>query len=55
MGVAQQHEVCAAEKAGHDCQLVGRIVLHLVDHDVARIRIAQAGDGHVQVQPCAHG
>ena len=55
MGVAEQHEVSTAEEARHDGKLIGRVVLHLVDHDVARIRIAQAGDGHVQVQPCAHG
>ena len=55
MGVAQQHEVSAAEEARHDGKLIGRVVLYLVNHDVARIGVAKAGDGHVQVQPCADG
>ena len=55
MGIAEQHEVSAAEEACHDGKLIGRVVLHLVDHDVARIGVAKAGDGHVQVQPCADG
>lgn len=37
MGVAQQHEVSAAEEARHDGKLIGRVVLYLVNHDVARI------------------
>ena len=41
----------ATEEAREHGELGRRIILHFVDHHVFRVGVAQAGDGHLQIEP----
>ena len=49
--VAQQQKVRPPEVAREHGQLGGGVVLHLVHHHVLRIRVAEARERHLQVEP----
>ncbi len=51
VGVAQQQEVGPREVAREHGELRGRVVLHLVDHDEARVVGAVAADEELEVEP----
>ena len=37
--IAEQHEVRTGEESREDCELGNRVILHLVDHDVACVGV----------------
>ena len=49
--VAEQHEVGAGEEPGENGELGNRVVLHLVDHDVARVGVRKPRARDLQVEP----
>ena len=49
--VAEQHEMRAGEEPGENCELGNRVVLHLIDHDVARVGVREPRARNLQVEP----